>query len=139
MPFPIAVVRFGKVTEIVMHRGQEVKRPRHPEDNTARLVNVDLRPDIKVGDSWPFTRDPNDLIHGHAQRIAVVKSGKVVQLIAPASSKAWRVVTTAGEQMALSERLAFNPLADGEVSLNAVDDKAVVNVGDSWPLAEGVN
>lgn len=68
MPFPVAVVRFGKVIEIVEHRGQEIKRDRHPEDNTARLINIAGRPDIKVGNPWPFCTVAEALASGTLEK-----------------------------------------------------------------------
>lgn len=49
----IAVVRNGRVIEVVEARtGKDVERKRDPGDNSARLVDITMRPDIKVGHVW---------------------------------------------------------------------------------------
>jgi hypothetical protein len=54
----IAVIRWGKVVDILPLRKRDIEPPRDPKDDTARLVNVTGRPDIKVGDSFPFSVEP---------------------------------------------------------------------------------
>jgi hypothetical protein len=58
MRFSVAVVRWGKIVEIIMHSGKEIRRDKHPADATAQLVRIDGRPDLRVGDSWPPGPDP---------------------------------------------------------------------------------
>ena len=52
----IAWVRGGKVLEIIERRGQNIKRGQPGDDS--RLVDVTGRPDIKVGDGFPFGPEP---------------------------------------------------------------------------------
>jgi hypothetical protein len=54
----IAVIRWGKVEEIVPLTRKTVARPHDPKDSTARLVDVTGRPDVVVGDSFPFGPEP---------------------------------------------------------------------------------
>lgn len=55
----IGVVRNGKFVEIINKRpGMEIKRDHDPSDLTFRLVDITLRPDIKVGTLWPPPSEP---------------------------------------------------------------------------------
>lgn len=71
----IAVVRNGRVTEIVEARtGADVERPHDPNDSSARLCNITLRPDIKVGHVWGTEPE------GYGTTYDVI-DGKIVQRV----------------------------------------------------------
>ncbi len=55
----VGVVRHGKFTEIINRvPGEDIKRSHDPSDLTFRLVDITLRPDIKVGDPFPPPPEP---------------------------------------------------------------------------------
>ena len=50
----IAVLKGGKITEIIPRKvGKKIVR------DCERLIDVTRRPDLKIGDTWPFSPDPN--------------------------------------------------------------------------------
>lgn len=132
----VATVRNGKIAEINRTYNQDIVKEGFG-DPTFRLVDISRRADIKVGDSWPPTKDPNDLIHYRPGTFAVVKAAKVVQVVLPADVDTHAVTVTQGIATKHRQRLKHNPLADSSVTLEPVPDGVTVNVGDSWPPVTG--
>lgn len=49
----IAVLKGGRITEIIARKpGKKIVR------DCERLIDVTARPDLKVGDTWPFSPAP---------------------------------------------------------------------------------
>jgi hypothetical protein len=77
MPQTIAVIRHGKVAELITRRlGQEVKRDHDPgTDSTFRLVDVSARPDIKVGTLFPFKLESQAIADGDLTEPGILPKG----------------------------------------------------------------
>jgi len=128
----VAIVRNGKFASISAIHSRDLVAS-GGNDPTFRLVEITRRPDIKVGDPWPPTLDPNDLCRDHPGHTAVVQAGKVIQVIAPAHIDTWKTEITSGVEAKLKQRLKHNPLADSSITLVPVPDGVAVAVGDPWP------
>lgn len=67
MPQTIAVIRHGKVAELITRRnGQKIERNHDPNvDPSFRLVDVSARPDIAVGTAFPFKLESQAIEDGN--------------------------------------------------------------------------